>query len=42
MNEWERLQLALDNSKSKGGQGDIIRIKYEICSRQSEFKLLNV
>ena len=42
MKKWEQLQLALDNSKSKEGQGDIIRIKHKICSRQSEFQLLNV
>ena len=35
-------QLVLNNSKSKGRQGDIIRIKHKICSRQSEFELSNV
>ena len=42
MKKWEQLQLAHDNSKSKGRQGNIIRIKHKICSKQSEFELLNV
>ena len=42
MKKWEKIQLALDNPKFKEGQGNIIRIKHKICSRQSEFELLNV
>ena len=36
MKKWEKLQLALDNSKSKEGQDDIIRIK------QNLFKTIRV
>ena len=42
MKKWEQLQLALNNSKPKGWQGNIIRIKHKICSKQSEFELLNI
>ena len=37
MKKWEQLQLALGNSKSKGWQGDIIRIK-----PQNLFKAIRV